>query len=89
MLINIPILICPTIEEIEYSKALYGNAFIRSSCEIKTTGNQNCPDPPSKLVRIDDNREILLCERCYENVRAEVYGNLSVDFIREIKSSGA
>lgn len=66
------------------SSVLFGAPVL--SCAVKSNQGQHCPEPPSRVVRIDGGDEIMLCPRCYENACAGGYGVMSVITVREIHS---
>ena len=66
------------------SSALFGVPVL--SCAVKSNQGQRCPEPPSRVVRIDGGDEIMLCPRCYENACDGAYGDVSVIPVREIHS---
>jgi hypothetical protein len=60
----------------------FDNYFL--SCAVKSNDSKHCPEPPSRVVRIDGGEEIMLCSRCYENACDGTYGDISVISVRGI-----
>lgn len=64
------------------------NAEVRSQCAVEESEGIHCPNPPKYVVR-SRGETAMLCEQCYRDTLAGVYGNVPMQLLRVIEPEAA